>query len=78
MTPATEALARAMVNHSSRVDVPHPSDPGVRVVGFAYLEGQAWMSEALLALDAIASACSRDLQTTERKQRSGRCSSSTS
>ncbi len=51
---AAEAFSRVLLNHSDRVDIPHPSRPGVRVVGFAYLEAQAGMATALCALDAIA------------------------
>lgn len=52
-SPHTRGLARSLCAHSSLVDVPHPDEPGVRVVGFKYLEAQAGMGEALRALTVV-------------------------
>lgn len=48
------AFANSLLRHAERVDIPHPSDPGRRVVGFSYLEAQAGLAEALRALNEIA------------------------
>lgn len=55
------AFARSLCGFSSLVDVPHPDEPGVRVVGFKYLEAQAEMCEALRAMMVVQGAASERL-----------------
>lgn len=53
MDNVTASLANAMRNHASRVNVPHPGEPGMRVIGFSVVEAQAGLAQGLLALDAL-------------------------
>ena len=49
----TRALAHSLCEFSPIADVPHPDEPGVRIVGFKYLEAQAGMIEAIRAMTVV-------------------------
>jgi hypothetical protein len=56
----TRTLARALSEFSDISDVPHPDEPGVRVVGFTYLEAQADFIEAIRAMIFVRDAFRKD------------------
>jgi len=53
-TPEDITAVQSLLSFAEKVDVPHPSDPGRRVVGLSYLEAQFGMITALRALGVIA------------------------